>query len=223
MIELNNISKSFNGKTLYDNFSLSINENQITSILGPSGIGKTTLVNMICKIVKADSGTISLPDDCKFSYVFQEPRLLEWYTVYENIDFVLKNKFDKIKRKEIIEKYLKLVGLYEYKDYHISQLSGGMAQRVSLARAFSYPSDILILDEPFKGLDSKLKDELMISFNNIYNEDRRTVLFITHDVDEALYLSDDILVLNNTPVKIVKHIKKDSITELTRQEIINSL
>ncbi|QSX05848.1 ABC transporter ATP-binding protein [Sedimentibacter sp. zth1] len=219
MIKLNNITKSYNNINLFENFNIEIEENKITSILGPSGIGKTTLINILCGITKPDDGQIILPNDYNFSYVFQEPRLLDWYTVYENIDFVLKKEYKHEKRKEIVNKYIKLVGLEEYAHSKITALSGGMAQRVALARAFAFPSNILILDEPFKGLDLKLEEELLKKFLSLWKADKRTVIFITHSIDQAILLSKKIYVLNEKPIKIVKEISSNEFTENTKYVI----
>lgn len=215
MLKLNNICKAYNNEQLYNNFNIEFEENKISCILGPSGLGKTTLVNMITGVVKPDSGEIILPDNSVFSYVFQEPRLLEWYDVYDNIDIVLKKFYTSTERKKIIEKTLNLVDLQEYSQYKISELSGGMAQRVSIARAFSYPSNILILDEPFKGLDYKLTEDLTSKLKNILSKDKRTVIYITHDIDQALFLSDFIYILNKKPIEIVN--------KLTKNEYSNNL
>ena len=172
-------------------------------MFGPSGVGKTTIANIVAGIIPVDKGYVEGIDNSLFSYVFQEPRLLKWYNVYENIDFVLKDVYKPDKRAEIINSYLKMVELNDYKSYEIDALSGGMAQRVSLARAFAYPSHILIMDEPFKGLDNKLKNEMSSLFLKMWNLSQRTVIFITHDVEEAIDLSHIIYTLKNRPVNIV--------------------
>lgn len=213
MIKLNNVCKEYNNELLYNNFNIEFDENKISCILGPSGIGKTTLVNMITGLTIPDSGEIMLPINSKFSYVFQEPRLLEWYSVYDNIEIVLREYYDIAERKAIINKTLDLVGLNDFSNYKISELSGGMAQRVSLARAFAYPSNILILDEPFKGLDYKLEEDLLIKFKSIWQNDKRTVLFITHDIEQALFLSDYIYIFNNKPVEVVYSLSIDKLSK----------
>ncbi len=215
MLKLNNISKSYNNEQLFNNFNIEFEENKISCILGPSGLGKTTLVNMIAGIIKQDNGDIILAPNSEFSYVFQEPRLLEWYNVYENIDIVLKRHYNPAKRKQIIEETIELVDLKDFSNYKISELSGGMAQRVSIARALAYPSNILILDEPFKGLDYKLAEDLTSKLKIILSNNKRTVIYITHDIDQALSLSDYIYILNNKPIEIVK--------KLSKQEFINDL
>lgn len=206
MISLKNIYKKFDDNILFENFDMEFNDNEISCILGPSGVGKTTLVNIIAGITKVDSGKVLMNKNTVFSYIFQEPRLLNWYSVYDNLDFVLKDILESDDRKKIINKYLDIVELSKYKDYKPKALSGGMAQRVSIARAFAYPSNILIMDEPFKGLDFKLKNELMNSFMKLWKEDKRTVLFITHDIDESIKLSNNIYILKESPAKIIKKI-----------------
>lgn len=213
MIKLNNVCKEYNNELLYNNFNIEFDQNKISCILGPSGIGKTTLVNMITGLTTPDSGEIMLPINSKFSYVFQEPRLLEWYSVYDNIEIVLREYYDITERKAIINKTLDLVGLNDFSNYKISELSGGMAQRVSLARAFAYPSNILILDEPFKGLDYKLEEDLLIKFKSLWQNDKRTVLFITHDIEQALFLSDYVYVFNNKPVEVVYSLSIDKLSK----------
>ena len=206
MIKLIDVSKKFDDLTLLKDFNISFEKNKITCLFGPSGVGKTTIANIVAGIIPVDKGRVEGIDNSLFSYVFQEPRLLKWYNVYENIDFVLKDVYKPDKRAEIINSYLKMVELNDYKSYEIDALSGGMAQRVSLARAFAYPSHILIMDEPFKGLDNKLKNEMSSLFLKMWNLSQRTVIFITHDVEEAIDLSHIIYTLKNRPVNIVNRL-----------------
>lgn len=210
MIELKNISKNFSNLQVLKNFNISFEQNKISCLFGPSGVGKTTIANIIAKLIPIEVGCISGVENALYSYVFQEPRLLEWYSVYDNIDFVLKDLFDFEKRKKITNNYIDMVELSDYKNYKPKALSGGMAQRVSLARAFAYPSDILIMDEPFKGLDVKLKQEMILSFQKLWLESKRTVIFITHDIDEAISLSNTIFIIKNRPVEIIKTIDTNS-------------
>lgn len=214
MIELKNISKTYGNLQVLKNFNMKFDDNMITCLFGPSGVGKTTIANIVAKLVVVESGSLTGIENAVFSYVFQEPRLLEWYSVYDNIDFVLKDVYSLEKRKKIINNYIDMVELSEYKDYKPKALSGGMAQRVSLARAFAYPSNVLIMDEPFKGLDMKLKQEMILSFKKLFNESKRTVLFITHDIDEAILLSNTIYKIKDHPAEIVKIINTNSYAQI---------
>lgn len=219
MIELKNISKKYNDLYILKNFNMTIDENNITCLFGPSGVGKTTIANIVANIVSVDDGFVTGIENSLYSYVFQEPRLLDWYSVYDNIDFVLKDVYNSDTRKKVINNYIDMVELTAYKDYKPNDLSGGMAQRVSLARAFAYPSDILIMDEPFKGLDMKLKHDMINSFQKLWVESKRTVLFITHDIDEAVLLSNTIYIIKNRPVEIIeklKNISHNSIDEIKK-------
>lgn len=207
MIELNNITKSYNGQVVFENLTLMFEKKKISCILGPSGCGKTTLLNIISKIEKADSGRISGMKDQSVSYIFQELILLPWKTVYDNIAIVLENKYGKKERDPIIRKHLSLVGLDEYGTYFPSQLSGGMRQRVVIARAFAYNSEIILMDEPFSSLDFKLKYGIIESFKTIWQNDRRTVIFVTHDIEEAILLSDVIYVVSSKPLNVINSFK----------------
>lgn len=204
MINLVNVNKKFGDLEILKNFNISFEENKISCLFGPSGVGKTTIANIAAKLTSIYNGEVTGTEKAIYSYVFQEPRLLEWYSVYDNINFVLKDVYDEVKRVNIINNYINMVELSGYENYKPNALSGGMSQRVSLARAFAYPSNFLILDEPFKGLDMKLKNEMIFLFKKLWCESKRTVLFITHDVDEAVTLSDSIYIIKNRPVEIIK-------------------
>lgn len=219
MIKLVHAGKKFDDLVLLKDFNISFEKNKITCLFGPSGVGKTTIANIVAGIVPLDEGLVEGVDNSLFSYVFQEPRLLKWYSVYENMDFVLKDVYKDEKRVKIIDTYLEMVELSQYKNYKIDALSGGMAQRVSLARAFAYPSHILIMDEPFKGFDFKLKNEMISLFKRMWKKSQRTVIFITHDVEEAIDLSHVIYTLKNRPVEITDRI----IVNNNREEIKNKL
>jgi NitT/TauT family transport system ATP-binding protein len=208
---IKNLYKSYPKIQIFNGLDMDVRENKITCILGPSGIGKTTLLNIISGITSPDNGNISDFKDKDFSYIFQEPRLLSWKTVYENINFVLKDIYKEKELKSRVKKYLEIVGLYEYRDYFPNKLSGGMQQRVSIARAFAYPSEILLMDEPFKSLDAKLKKNLLNSFMALWEADKRTVVFVTHDIEEAAYASDFVYVLEDsfpTRIKNMMQIEK---------------
>lgn len=213
MINLININKKFDNLEILKNFSISFEENKILCLFGPSGVGKTTIANIAANLIPIDSGEVTGTEKAVYSYVFQEPRLLDWYSVYENINFVLKDVYDDDKRVNIINNYINMVELNGYENYKPNALSGGMCQRVSLARAFAFPSNFLILDEPFKGLDLKLKNEMILLFKKLWNESKRTVLFITHDVNEAINLSNSIYIIKNKPVEIIEKINMEKVNK----------
>ena len=200
MIEIINLSKKYNKNIIFESFNLTIENNQITTILGPSGCGKTTLLNLISKLDTDYFGEITGLNHNKISYIFQEPRLLNWLTVYENIELVEDNE-------KTIKNILEIVDLENDINLYPPDLSGGMKQRVSIARAFCYPSDLLLMDEGFIGLDLKMKLELINYFIKIWQNDKKTVIYITHDIDEALLISDRIIQFSNKPVNILNDIK----------------
>ncbi|MEG2896956.1 MAG: ABC transporter ATP-binding protein [Eubacterium sp.] len=178
-IEIKNLSKVFGQDRIYKDFNITFKENTISGLSGPSGIGKTTLLNFCAGLKQPDSGIITGIDLKKLSYIFQEDRLLPWCTVLENLEFVLKEK-DKQKAFEI----LKMVNLEDYAGYYPNALSGGMQKRVSIARAFCYPSETLLMDEPFGNLDQVLKEHLMDVFLKLWKENQKTVIFVSHNREE---------------------------------------
>jgi NitT/TauT family transport system ATP-binding protein len=208
-LEIRDLYKKFDNVLLFSDFNISFHEGTITCILGPSGCGKTTLLNIIGDIIKPDSGHLSGFKGKTVSYIFQDPRLLPWKTVEENIGFVLGREMPAGQRKKITGELIRLMELEDFAGFYPARLSGGMRQRVSIARAFAYPSDIILMDEPLKGLDIKLKLNLIRIFSRMWQTDKRTVIFVTHDVDEALLLGSDILVLSRPPAQIVMNKQVD--------------
>ena len=218
---IKNLNKSFHDLNLFKDFNIEIQENTISCILGPSGCGKTTLLNMIGNTIQPESGQFEGFNNKVLSYIFQEPRLLPWKTVKENISFVVKEEELTENKSIIIDKYIKLVELSDFAKYYPAQLSGGMKQRVAIARAFSYPSNLILMDEPLKALDLKLKLNLIKAFRRIWQFDKRTVIFVTHDIDEALLLGNNIYVFSKAPVKIIeKFTITDKDRSLNNPEII---
>lgn len=196
-MELNNISFSYSSELILKEFSLSIPENRVLTILGPSGCGKTTLLKLISGSITPSKGSIENLSD-QISYIFQEPRLLPWLNLLENVAFPLED--DRSRALHYIEE----MGLLDHIDKFPSQLSGGMAQRVSIARAFAFNSEIILMDEPFKGLDFQLKVNIFKLFNRLISKERRTALFVTHDIKESIMLGDRIVILGNNPTRIIK-------------------
>ena len=203
MITLKNVNLKFDEITVLENFSESFHENVINCLIGPSGCGKTSLLNLVSGIQKEDSGEVTKPE--RVSYVFQEDSLVPQKTARKNLELVLKPIYsDKVKLRQIIDRFLIISDLQAAADLYPHQMSGGMRQRLALIRAFAYPSDILLMDEPFKALDLTLKNSIIASFLDLYKEHKRTVLFVTHDIDEALLTGDHIYIYSNKPMKLLK-------------------
>lgn len=204
-MKLTDISLNYGEKKVYENFSVEIPDRKITCIMGASGCGKTSLLNIITNIV-VYHGTVEKESD-RISYIFQTPVLLKHLTVKKNIEFVIKNQIkNKIEREKFIDDILKKVELINEKDKYPCSLSGGMAQRLSLARAFAYDSDILLMDEPFKGLDISLKKRIINLFKELYLTYKKTTVLVTHNLDEAILLADKIIILGNNTILYEKNL-----------------
>ena len=220
-IEIKNVTVSFKTpKGKFDavkDISLTVNKGEIVSIIGHSGCGKSTLMNTISGMVKPTEGEVFAngkrvtgpgPDR---GLVFQNYSLLPWLTVYQNIyeavDSVLKH-LSKEEKKTLVKNNLEMVSLYEHKDKLPGQLSGGMKQRVAIARAFSINPSVLLLDEPFGALDALTKSSMHIELLKLWNLDNRdkTIVMVTHDIEEAIFLSDRIVIMNNGPAATVREI-----------------
>ena len=208
-MKLMNIVKSYGNKKVLDGITLDIEEGKVTAILGESGSGKSTLLNIIAGKIKDFKGEIIFEAENKngMSYIFQEDTLIPWKTVYDNLEFVLKKKISKEEINLRIKKYLEMVGLNGIEGEYPNSLSGGMKRRVGIARAFSFPSSYLFMDEPFEFLDIKIKNEIMEYFIKLQNMENKTVIFITHDIESAVSLGEKIVVFSNKPTKIKKIFK----------------
>ena len=183
-MKLTNIVKRYPGCTVFENFSLDIAEGQVTCLLGPSGAGKTTLLNILAGLTPCEGGVPKV--GC--SYIFQQPRLVPNLTVRGNLRLVCRDE-------SAIAAMLNRVGLADRASAYPKTLSGGQARRVAIARAFLYPAPVVLMDEPFTSLDLALKLDMMNAFAAAREGDGRTAVFVTHDVDEAIYLADRIVVL----------------------------
>jgi NitT/TauT family transport system ATP-binding protein len=197
MITFENVSLQLGGKEILRNVSFHIEPEEMAVLTGISGSGKTTLLRLIAGILKPDSGNVRVQSS-KIGFVFQDHRLLPWKTAVENITLVLKAKGlspEEARRKAL--SWLDMVGLARYAGYYPAQLSGGMVQRVSIARAFAVEPDVVLMDEPFSSLDDRMTDSLLLMIQKVLAEYKATVLYVTHDVMEALRLADRLLNLEN--------------------------
>jgi len=200
MLEIKNLSKSFQELKVIDHLSLTVHEKEIVVIIGPSGCGKSTMLNIISGLLRDYQGMIK-KDVEKIGYVFQEDRILPWLSVYDNIRIV-KAEDD----RKTIEKLIKKVGLAGFENYYPDCLSGGMRQRCAIARALYYGSSLLLMDEPFKSLDYGLRKEMLLLLENIWQTEENTIIFVTHDIDEAIAIGHRILVLSNRPARVIKEL-----------------
>ena len=209
---------------LLDRFSMEISQGKVTCLIGPSGCGKTTLLHLMAGLLQPGSGTMVGFSDAVPSYIFQETRILPWKTVLGNVMFPLLDKYSRPEARAIAMEYIGLVGLIKAKDQLPHQLSGGMKQRVSIARAFAFPSTLVLMDEAFQGLDHPLRNTILELFIEIWNANQRSVIFVTHDVEEALMIGHEIIVLNGSPLQVSKrmNVQADN-KDITREAILSTL
>lgn len=209
---INNLHYSYGGSlNIFDGLELNVKPGEFLSIIGPSGCGKTTLLNLLSGFYTPESGSVQLrgeaivPEDPHLGYVFQHATLFPWLSAIENVEFGLRMMgMSTEERRERALKYFHLVGLAGFEDYLILRLSGGMQQRVSLARSLAMEPTLLLMDEPFGALDAITRETMNDELLRIWDELGQTVLFITHDIDEAVYLSDRIVVFGRPPNGIYK-------------------
>jgi NitT/TauT family transport system ATP-binding protein len=195
VITFEHVSKSFDSLKVLDDVSLRVAENQIVGVVGPSGSGKTTILKLITGLLRPDEGTVAVGEGV-VGYVFQEPRLLPWRTAIDNVAAPLRALGrNKAEARVAASGWLERVGLEGFETYHPAELSGGMAQRVSIARAFAVEPRVLLLDEPFSNVDAALRGSLMEILSAIIKERRTTAVYVTHELPEALRLADRIVEL----------------------------
>ncbi len=203
ILRCNGLSKKFGQKTVLESFSCSLRRGEVMGIVGPSGCGKTTILRMIAGLEQPTSGTVELVHpDARLAYIFQEERLIPWFTVQENIRFVLSQKHQERTSSELVRDALEAVRLIGYADYYPDQLSGGMRQRVALARGLAYQPDIFLMDEPFSGLDFPLRMQMIEFLDELLKETGISVIFISHDTREITHLCDRVAVLNGSPGRL---------------------
>ena len=215
---INNINKSFkidnNDIEILKDINFKINEGEFIVIVGHSGCGKSTLLKIIAGLLTEYNGNVTLDGEtiCKpdkdRAMIFQEHRLFPWLTIKNNIALGLE-KGNKEENDKLIRKYLKMVRLEEFENAYPSQLSGGMSQRAAIARALINNPKVLLLDEPFGALDALTKIQLQNEILKIWQKEKTTMIMVTHDIDEAIYLADKIIVMSSRPGKIKEIINVD--------------
>ena len=214
-IKFKNVSMFFDNLSkkdkILENLNFEIFAEEFVCILGPSGSGKTTILGLVAGFIKSFSGElffnskpIKRPDNSR-TLVFQEYALFPWLNILDNVAFGLttKNHSNKKAIREKALEYLNMVGLSNYKEHSVSQLSGGMKQRVAIARALAVDPEVLLLDEPFGALDLQTRESIQTELSRLMTKTKKTVLFVTHSVDEALKLADRILVIGGKPGKLL--------------------
>lgn len=209
ILKIDNLSKSFGKLAVLDDINFSVYAGEFITILGPSGCGKTTLLHTIAGLVPFETGSVKVAgrdangrDSRDFGMVFQEPRLLPWRTTYDNVRLPFELLGCADGSQEAIEASLALVGLIDFAASYPHELSGGMRSRVALARALAPDPKLLIMDEPLTGLDVRTCEELQDEILRIWSTRRMSLIWVTHNPDEAVYLADRIIVLSRRPTTI---------------------
>ena len=212
-ISVRNLTKKFGDLLVLDNISFDVQQGDFLCVVGPTGCGKTTFLNCLTKLYEPTSGEIlvnGVPVNLKkqnIAYIFQEYSTMPWLNVEENVGYGLKIKrVPKLKAKKAVDDVLDMVGLTKYRKYYPRELSASMQQRVVIGRAFATKPDLLLMDEPYGQLDVDLRFRLEDELLKLWKATGTTVIFITHNIEEAVYLSENILVLTNKPTKIKQKI-----------------
>ena len=225
ILNVTNLTKRFGDLLVLDDVSFDVKEKEFLCIVGPTGCGKTTFLNSLTGLYHPDGGKILFrgedidPKKHDLAYIFQEYSTMEWLTVEENVRFGLELKhYPKDVIKQRVDKVLEMVELTKYRKFYPSQLSTSMLQRVVIARAFAVEPQLLLMDEPYGQLDLQLKYKLEDELLALWKEIGTTVIFITHNIEEAVYLSDRILVLTNKPT----HVKEFLVNDLPRPRKVTS-
>jgi ABC-type nitrate/sulfonate/bicarbonate transport system ATPase subunit len=210
------IYHAYGDLVVHDGIQFVVKENEFLCVCGPSGCGKTTLLDILSGLLKPTGGSVLLdgesvdPKKHSISFVFQEPSTLPWLTVWENIATGLKIK--KLPRNEIrkkVDEVIRIVGLGGFENFYPHQISGGMKQRVSIARAFATDADLILMDEPFVSLDQPTRERMQQEVLDIWKNLRRTIVFVTHNLEEAVFLGDRVITLSQKPTKIKADLKID--------------
>ena len=227
VLELRQVHKSFdyNGKSrenlsnhkVLNGINLKVRKGEFVTVVGPSGCGKSTLLNIISGLDRPESGEVFVKRESKLNSVgngviviFQEGALFPWLSVQENIEFGLKMAgVEKDKRSEVASRFIEMVGLAKFAKSYVFQLSGGMKQRVEIARSLAAGPDVLYMDEPFGALDFLTRLRMRAELSEIWQREKKTVLFVTHDVEEAVFLGSNISVMTTRPGRIKSSIAVD--------------
>lgn len=203
-------ARNTNVPAIFEDFSLSLESGSITSVLGPSGCGKTTLLNIVAGLIKHDRGSVRVDGvevdgaSPRRGVVFQRYSLFPWLTIRQNVEFGPRMAgVSRHERRERSDWYLELVGLTKWADAFPKELSGGMMQRAAVARAYAAEPDILLMDEPFGALDAETRAGLQEELLETWLREKKSIMFVTHDVDEAVYLSQRVVVLRGAPAEII--------------------
>ncbi len=215
-LEVREVSHSFEDLSVVDNVSLSLKENEFVSLLGPSGSGKSTIFNIIAGLLKPNKGKIIIDGQDytgrtgRVSYMYQKDLLLPWKKIIDNVAIPLIIKgVSKKEAREKVSEYFKIFGLEGFEHKYPFQLSGGMRQRAALMRTYMFSKDIILLDEPFGGLDAITKQRMQYWLMEVLENLSASVLFITHDIEEAIFLSNRIYILSDRPANVKEELKVD--------------
>ena len=215
-IEVKNLTKNFDELHVLDDVSFNVRKGEFLCIVGPTGCGKTTFLNLLTRLILPTSGDLFIdgasadPEVHNLAFAFQEPSAMPWLTVEKNLEFGLKIKhLPKDVIKERVERIIKLLGLEQFRDKYPHQLSVSSEQRIVIGRAFAMYPDLLLMDEPYGQMDIKMRYYLEDEVIKLWKEFGSTVIFITHNIEEAVYLAERILILTNKPAKIKEEIVVD--------------
>ena len=203
-LTIEHVSYGYGGLPVFQNLNLVVNPGELVVLVGPSGCGKTTLLNLLSGHLKPLSGSVLRKGIIRT--VYQQDSLFPWLTVAENISMGLRSVSDPLQREEDLHKLFELINLKDFKNHYPHQLSGGMRQRVELARVLAGDSDILLMDEPFSSLDYQTRLRMRNELVRLLDKRPRTVVFVTHDIEEAAQLADRVLVLSSRPASITREL-----------------
>ena len=218
-VQVNDLCKSFGDLRVLQDCNFTVEDGEFLCVVGPTGCGKTTFLNLLCNLIEPTSGEVLIdgerasPQKHNLSFIFQEPSAFPWLTVEQNIEYGLKAKnHDKIYIKSQVNKVIEIMGLQEYRHSFPGEMSTSAEQKIVIGRAFAMNPDLLLMDEPYGQMDIKTRFYLEDEVVRIWKEFKRTVIFITHNIEEAVYLAERVLVLTDKPA----HIKEEILINLPR-------